>query len=106
MISKIFEITEGKNLLINGFSKKLFEEKVIVREDFLDSGEDFGAEDVFKIKFGEEIISLSAEEYICGVVAAEMPALYEAEALKAQAIAAYTYAARERLAAKGREYGS
>lgn len=73
-------------------------------EDFLDSGEDFGAEDVFKIKFGEEIISLSAEDYICGVVAAEMPALYEAEALKAQAIAAYTYAARERLAAKGREY--
>ena len=37
VISKIFEITEGKNLLINGFSKKLFEEKVIVREDFLDS---------------------------------------------------------------------
>ncbi len=34
------------------------------------------------------------EEYITGVVAAEMPALYELEALKAQAVAARTYAVR------------
>lgn len=34
------------------------------------------------------------EEYIVGVVAAEMPALYEKEALKAQAVAARTYAIR------------
>ncbi len=33
------------------------------------------------------------EDYIVGVVACEMPALYEEEALKAQAIAARTYAA-------------
>ncbi len=30
-------------------------------------------------------------EYICGVVAGEMPASYEKEALKAQAVAAFTY---------------
>jgi len=35
------------------------------------------------------------EEYIVGVVAAEMPALYEPEALKAQAVAARTYAQRK-----------
>ena len=46
----------------------------------------------FKIKTDEGTISLSEEDYICGVVAAEMPALYESEALKAQAVAAYTYA--------------
>lgn len=38
-----------------------------------------------------EIVTLSLEDYLFGVVAAEMPALYEAEALKAQTIAAYTY---------------
>lgn len=48
----------------------------------------------FKIYMHEtnEIVSLSAKDYIFGVVAAEMPALYEEEALKAQAVAAYTYA--------------
>lgn len=35
---------------------------------------------------------MSLEEYLVGVVAAEMPASFEAEALKAQAVAARTYA--------------
>lgn len=39
-----------------------------------------------------KVTEMDAEEYIFGVVAAEMPALYEEEALKAQAVAAYTYA--------------
>lgn len=38
---------------------------------------------------GEE---MPLEQYVAGVVAAEMPAAYEVEALKAQAIAARTYA--------------
>ena len=38
------------------------------------------------------------EEYIVGVVAAEMPALFETEALKAQAVAARTYAVNKGLA--------
>ncbi len=36
--------------------------------------------------------SVAVKDYIFGVVASEMPALYETEALKAQAVAAYTYA--------------
>ena len=36
VISKILNITEGKNLLINSFSEKLFEEKTIVNVDFLE----------------------------------------------------------------------
>lgn len=38
-----------------------------------------------------ETIELSISDYLFCVVAAEMPALYETEALKAQAVAAYTY---------------
>jgi len=38
-----------------------------------------------------DIETLPLEEYIVGVVAAEMPAVFEPEALKAQAIAARTY---------------
>ena len=41
----------------------------------------------------EKVETISTADYIFGVVAAEMPALYENEALKAQAVAAYTYMA-------------
>ena len=41
----------------------------------------------------EKVDKLNLEEYIVGVVAAEMPASFHEEALKAQAIAARTYAA-------------
>ncbi|MBQ9977886.1 MAG: stage II sporulation protein D [Clostridia bacterium] len=40
----------------------------------------------------KEVKVFNMEDYIFGVVAAEMPALYSDEALKAQAVAAYTYA--------------
>ena len=39
-----------------------------------------------------EILEMKVEDYLFSVVAAEMPALYESEALKAQTVAAYTYA--------------
>ncbi len=40
----------------------------------------------------DKIIKMNLEDYIVGVVAAEMPASFEEEALKAQAVAARTYA--------------
>lgn len=40
----------------------------------------------------KKIKELSLEEYVTGVVAAEMPAAFDIEALKAQAVAARTYA--------------
>jgi len=40
------------------------------------------------------VVKLPLEEYLVGVVAAEMPAEFEVEALKAQAVAARTYAAK------------
>lgn len=39
----------------------------------------------------QEVVSLDPEEYLVGVVMAEMPASFELEALKAQAVAARTY---------------
>lgn len=43
-----------------------------------------------------KIIKISDREFLYGVVASEMPALFEEEALKAQAVASYTYFCRER----------
>lgn len=42
-----------------------------------------------------ETMALTPEEYLTGVVAAEMPASFHTEALKAQAVAAHTYALRQ-----------
>ena len=39
----------------------------------------------------DEISKLDLEEYVIGVVAAEMPASFASEALKAQAVASRTY---------------
>ncbi len=73
-------------------SKKDFEKEV-----------DVAVYDEFKIKITADgnIETLSKDDYIFGVVAAEMPALYDDEALKAQAVAAYTYACRKKAAANG-----
>lgn len=50
--------------------------------------------DTFRVldKDSGTVTKMTAEEYIFGVLAAEMPALYDEEALKAQAVAAYTFA--------------
>lgn len=44
-----------------------------------------------------KVEEISQLEYITGAVCAEMPAAFETEALKAQAVAAHTYAERQRL---------
>lgn len=49
----------------------------------------FSAPQQFQV---EGVGTLSAEDYVAGVLCGEMPALFETEALKAQAVAAYTYA--------------
>ena len=62
--------------------------------------------DTFRIcdRQTDTVSVLTADEYIFGVVAAEMPALYEPEALKAQAVAAYTLACRRRADNKDKSY--
>ena len=68
--------------------------------------EDKKEKDVFRVfnKESGEITEMAAEDYIFGVVAAEMPALYEVEALKAQAVAAYTYACYKRQSNEKADY--
>lgn len=51
-----------------------------------------------------EIEIIAVTDYICGVVAAEMPAEYETEALKAQAVAAYTFACHRKAAREDKDY--
>ena len=48
----------------------------------------------FKVLLSDSntVVNLSVEDYLFGVIAGEMPALYEVEALKAQAVCAYTFA--------------
>ncbi len=49
-----------------------------------------------KMQATGDVETYSLEDYLFGVVAAEMPALYEEEALKAQTVAAYTYYIRKK----------
>lgn len=56
------------------------------------------SEDIFLVLDIEsgKILKIPARDYVIGAVCAEMPASFEPEALKAQAVAAYTYAIRQR----------
>lgn len=58
----------------------------------------------FRILTGGEVREISAKDYIFGVCAGEMPAVYEKEALKAQAVAAYTFACFRKAARADAEY--
>lgn len=60
--------------------------------------------ETFKVLKDNEVIKLSAKDYVFGVVAAEMPALYHEEALKAQAVAAYTFACYRKNTAAESDY--
>ena len=51
-----------------------------------------------------KITTLPFEEYIKGVVAGEMPATFELEALKAQAVASRSYAMYQKTATKDKDY--
>lgn len=55
-------------------------------------------EGVFKILCGNEVVTLSEREFLIRTLAAEMSPTYHSEALKAQAVAAYTYYGRRRTA--------
>lgn len=58
------------------------------------------AERSIRLLRGDEVVSMSVFDYLRGVVAAEMPVSFEPEALKAQAVAARTYLAREQQSPK------
>ena len=64
----------------------------------------YGENVIFRIKTENGIENIPADEYITGVVAAEMPVSYGIEALKAQCVAAYSFALYRKNARQGEEY--
>ncbi len=52
---------------------------------------DLDGETVLRVLDGESVLEMDLGEYLVGVVRAEMPASFQMEALKAQAVAARTY---------------
>jgi len=74
------------------------------KQDFSAGSEDdgrvfSGAPASFRIlnRSSGRVEEMTAQDFVRGAVAAEMPALYHPEALKAQAVAAYSYAVRQAL---------
>ena len=53
-------------------------------------------EDTYRILCGDTVVTLPRRDFLIRTLAMEMPALYHEEALKAQAVAAYTYYTRRR----------
>ncbi|HEX9050517.1 MAG TPA: SpoIID/LytB domain-containing protein [Anaeromyxobacter sp.] len=58
------------------------------------------AEERVRVHAGSEVRELSLEEYVAGVVSGEMPASFPPEALKAQAVAARSYALTRKIEAQ------
>lgn len=65
-------------------------EEQLMNEDLLQE-----QEITIKLKDNDKIIDINLEDYVIGVVACEMPASYDMEALKAQAVAARTFVLRK-----------
>ena len=79
-----------KNFILNSDPKP---ENIILREKNLSKTNScFCVLDESK----NEVINIPDEEFLCGAVSAEMPAAFEKEAIKAQAVASYTYFCRAR----------
>lgn len=78
---------------------------VVVSKDKNTNHSFYAEENTIKIKTKEDKIEeLKIEDYIIGVIAAEMPASFHEEALKAQAVASRSYAMYKILHSKNEEY--
>lgn len=71
-------------------------------EEAAEKTEEIAQEDAYKVLDVStgEVLEVPVKDYIIGAVCAEMPATFETDALKAQAVAAHTYAERQRLREK------
>ena len=71
-------------MILSYYKKELIvnEDKIIVEETNL----------FVKLHFNDSVINLDLEDYVVGVVACEMPASFDDEALKAMSVAARTFA--------------
>lgn len=82
-----------------GTEKNISEQEAVRSSEALQDTENAEAkEDVLKVLdfTTAQVMEISLRDYVVGAVLAEMPASYHSEALKAQAVAARTYAVRQR----------
>lgn len=87
--------------IINIFIKADEEKKALVKQEEKNEKQiiEYKANQTIRVKMCKtgEIIAMDINDYLRGVVASEMPAAYNIEALKAQAIVARTYTYRKML---------
>lgn len=97
VIVKTFNFVPRENIVLG----EAFEDKTTKtsrdKKDILigeDSSDREYTEEIIKVydEYTDTVLTMDIEEYVKGVVAAEMPAEFHIEALKAQAITARTYA--------------
>ena len=79
-----FSIVKGWNASYVKWKQQINEYEGVISE-FSDGN------DIVSVLNNDEVITLDMFEYICSVVAAEMPPSYHEEALKAQAVASYSF---------------
>lgn len=68
------------------------EQNPFPKDDSISKQEDTSSKQVTIYRSNGNVVSMDLEEYLIGVVGAEMPASFQMEALKAQAVVARTYA--------------
>jgi stage II sporulation protein D len=107
IISVFLSLVVLPSIVIFGFSKnEISAEKkfVVVEEGKAIKLEKLPPYDIVNVFITEQnrIQRMPLEDYVKGVVAAEMPAEFEVEALKAQAVAARTYALAKEIALGGK----
>lgn len=89
---------QSDNVALEVFNEDLYEDDVVAKKTSTKSKENnspnLAFPETIKVFLREQnkIVKLNLEEYVIGVVSAEMPASFDVEALKAQAVAARTYA--------------
>jgi stage II sporulation protein D len=88
-------------MFINIFIEKEEEKKALIKQEEKEEKQiiEYKADQTIRVKMCKtnEIIAMDINDYLRGVVASEMPASYNIEALKAQAIVARTYTYRKML---------
>ncbi|MGE5628722.1 MAG: stage II sporulation protein D [Solirubrobacterales bacterium] len=104
MVKKIISIIIAAIVLFYGFfncSEKL-SGYILNQDNVIKNSEP--AEVRLLLSKENRVISIKLEEYVKGVISGEMPLEYNIEALKAQAVAARTYAVAHMAGYKGRQY--
>lgn len=94
VIPAIFVFFSG-NTSENSFAAKETDVSNVVLEEY--TFDETNVSETYKVLdiTSGQVIEVPVRDYVIGAVCAEMPAVFEEEALKAQAVAAHTYAERQ-----------